>query len=73
MTEQYLPTGAKLAAYHVVLMALVETHPDKVALMRTLDRFERQSTDISLGESVADEHIEGVSGLIRKCRDLALP
>jgi len=51
-------TGAALAAYHAVLMALIETHLDKARLRAAIDRaLGANLTDLTLDSEVSDDQI----------------
>src|SRR5947199_2015284 len=56
--------GAALAAYHVVLMALIETHSDKAALRGAIERYGSNLTDLTLDSEVPDDQLEAVKELI---------
>jgi hypothetical protein len=64
---------AEVLAQHIVLLALIQTHPDRARLAGAVDRNRQEMIDQHLGLPISDELISLAEEAIQRYRMLILP
>ena len=62
---------AQVAAQHMLLLALIDSHPDRSLLAQKIAHFAQNTRDLQLGYPIPDNEIETAQHLIEVYRALA--